>query len=382
MKNKALPFVLAATIISLPAVSQNTIRDYGFSIGVMKTGVNNAITDVPGVKVGHYTLIKGDDVRTGVTAIIPHEGNIFKHKVPASIFVGNGFGKLAGYTQVAELGNIETPVILTNTMSVAPALDALISYTLAQPGNDNIASVNGVVGETNDGGLNDIRGRHIKPEHVLEAIANAKSGNVEQGAVGAGTGTICFGYKGGIGTSSRVLPKSLGGYTVGVLVQTNYGGVLEMAGIPVGKELKNYSYSKNIMQDVDGSCMIVVITDAPITSRNLQRLAKRAFMGLAKSGGIASNGSGDYIIAMSVAKDNLLDESQEFYKPIELQNDSMSPLFMATIEATEEALLNSLTTAKSMTGYNGRRVERLPEEVIKRVSSRMNLGNHLVDIIP
>ena len=382
MKNRALPFVLAATIVSAPAVSQNTIRDYGISIGVMKTGVNNAITDVPGVKVGHYTLIKGDDVRTGVTAIIPHEGNIFKHKVPASIFVGNGFGKLAGYTQVAELGNIETPVILTNTMSVAPALDALISYTLAQPGNDNIASVNGVVGETNDGGLNDIRGRHIKPEHVLEAISNAKSGNVEQGAVGAGTGTICFGYKGGIGTSSRVLPKSLGGYTVGVLVQTNYGGVLEMAGIPVGKELKNYSYSKNIMQDVDGSCMIVVITDAPITSRNLQRLAKRAFMGLAKSGGIASNGSGDYIIAMSVAKDNLLDESQEFYKPIELQNDSMSPLFMATIEATEEALLNSLTTAKSMTGYKGRRVERLPEEVIKRVSSRMNFGNHLVDIIP
>jgi L-aminopeptidase DmpA. Serine peptidase. MEROPS family S58 len=207
-------------------------------------------------------------------------------------------------------------------MSVAAALDALITYTLEQPGNENIASVNGVVGETNDGGLNDIRGRHVKPQHVLSAIANASSGAVQQGAVGAGTGTICFGYKGGIGTASRVLPNSLGGYTVGVLVQTNYGGVLEMAGIPVGKELKNYSYSKNIMQDMDGSCMIVVITDAPVTSRNLQRIAKRAFMGLAKSGGIASNGSGDYIIAMSVAKENLIDESKSFYTPVELQNDS------------------------------------------------------------
>ncbi len=382
MKNIALFVVFGALLISTTAASQKSLKDYGIKIGVMKQGANNAITDVPGVRVGHCTLVEGENIRTGVTAIIPHEGNLFKNKVPASIFVGNGFGKLAGYTQVIELGNIETPVILTNTMSVAAALDALITYTLEQPGNENIASVNGVVGETNDGGLNDIRGRHVKPHHVLSAIANASSGAVQQGAVGAGTGTICFGYKGGIGTASRVLPNSLGGYTVGVLVQTNYGGVLEMAGIPVGKELKNYSYSKNIMQDMDGSCMIVVITDAPVTSRNLQRIAKRAFMGLAKSGGIASNGSGDYIIAMSVAKENLIDESKSFYTPVELQNDSMSPLFMATIEATEEALLNSLTAAVSMTGYKGRRVERLPEEVIKRVSSGMNLGNHLVDIIP
>lgn len=382
MKNIALCLVAGALLFSVSAASQKTLRDYGVKIGVMKQGANNSITDVPGVKVGHCTLIEGDNVRTGVTAIIPHEGNIFRNKVPASIFVGNGFGKLAGSTQVIELGNIETPVILTNTMSVAAALDALITYTLEQPGNENIASVNGIVGETNDSGLNDIRGRHIKPHHVLSAISNATSGAVQQGAVGAGTGTICFGYKGGIGTASRVLPKSLGGYTVGVLVQTNYGGVLEMAGIPVGRELNNYSYSKNIMQDLDGSCMIVVITDAPVTSRNLQRIAKRAFMGLAKSGGIASNGSGDYIIAMSVAKENLIDESKPFYTPVELHNDSMSPLFMATIEATEEALLNSLTAAVSMTGFKGRRVERLPEEVIKRVSSGVNLGNHLVDIVP
>ena len=238
MKNIALFVVFGALLISTTAASQKSLKDYGIKIGVMKQGANNAITDVPGVRVGHCTLIEGENIRTGVTAIIPHEGNLFKNKVPASIFVGNGFGKLAGYTQVIELGNIETPVILTNTMSVAAALDALITYTLEQPGNENIASVNGVVGETNDGGLNDIRGRHVKPHHVLSAIANASSGAVQQGAVGAGTGTICFGYKGGIGTASRVLPNSLGGYTVGVLVQTNYGGVLEMAGIPVGKELK------------------------------------------------------------------------------------------------------------------------------------------------
>jgi len=236
MKIKLLP-ILQAILLLLPvtASSQTLLRDYGIQTGVMKTGKFNAITDVPGVKVGHVTLIEGEDVRTGVTAIVPHEGNIFRNKVPAAIFVGNGFGKLAGYTQVRELGNIETPVILTNTMSVAAALDALITYTLAQPGNENIASVNGIVGETNDGGLNNIRARVVKPEHVLKAIENAKGGVVEQGGVGAGTGTICFGYKGGIGTSSRVLPASLGGYTVGVLVQTNYGGVLEIGGVPVGK---------------------------------------------------------------------------------------------------------------------------------------------------
>ena len=314
--------------------------------------------------------------------MMTNEGNIFKKKVPAAIFVGNGFGKLAGYTQVRELGNIETPIILTNTMSVAAALDALITYTLAQEGNESIASVNGIVGETNDGGLNDIRARKVKPADVLEAIANAKPGVVEQGGVGAGTGTICFGFKGGIGTSSRVLPKSLGGYTVGVLVQTNYGGVIEVAGVPVGQILNNYSYRNNIMQDADGSCMIVVITDAPLTSRNLERVAKRAFMGLAKSGGIASNGSGDYIIAMSVAKENLLDESSAFYQPKELQNEDVSPVFMATIEATEEALINSLVAAKTMKGYKGRVVQELPKEIIKRIAAGMNLGNHSVQIVP
>ena len=374
--------LLFPIIISNNLYSQSTLRDYGVKIGVMKTGKYNAITDVPGVKVGHKTLIAGEDVRTGVTAIIPHEGNIFKKKVPAAIFVGNGFGKLAGYTQVRELGNIETPIILTNTMSVAAALDALITYTLAQEGNESIASVNGIVGETNDGGLNDIRARKVRPADVLEAIANAKPGVVEQGGVGAGTGTICFGFKGGIGTSSRVLPKSLGGYTVGVLVQTNYGGVIEVAGVPVGQILNNYSYRNNIMQDADGSCMIVVITDAPLTSRNLERVAKRAFMGLAKSGGIASNGSGDYIIAMSVAKENLLDESSAFYQPKELQNEDVSPVFMATIEATEEALINSLVAAKTMKGYKGRVVQELPKEIIKRIAAGMNLGNHSVQIVP
>jgi D-aminopeptidase len=382
MKNFLFLPVLCLIVFNNQLYSQNTLRDYGVKIGVMKTGKNNAITDVPGVKVGHKTLISGEDIRTGVTAIVPHEGNLFRKKVPAAIFVGNGFGKLAGYTQVKELGNIETPVVLTNTMSVAAALDALITYTLAQEGNGTIGSVNGIVGETNDGGLNDIRARVVKPADVLEAIANAKSGIVEQGGVGAGTGTICFGFKGGIGTSSRVLPKSLGGYTVGVLVQTNYGGVLEVAGVPVGQMLNNYSYRNNIMQDADGSCMIVVITDAPLTSRNLERVAKRAFMGLAKSGGIASNGSGDYIIAMSVAKENLLDESSDFYMPKELQNDAVSPVFMATIEATEEALINSLVAAKTMKGYKGKVVEELPKEIIKRIASGMNLGNHSVQIVP
>jgi len=340
--------------------AQDRVRDYGIEIGVFKTGKFNAITDVQGVRVGQLTLIEGDDIRTGVTAILPHEGNIFKKKVPAAIYVGNGFGKLAGYTQVKELGNIETPIILTNTLSIASALDALITYTLSQEGNSNIGSVNGIVGETNDGGLNNIRARYIEPEHVLMAIRNAKPGPVEEGNVGAGTGTICFGFKGGIGTSSRVLPKSLGGYTVGVLVQSNYGGVLEVAGVPVGQILDKFDYRTNIMQDADGSCMMVVVTDAPLTSRNLERLAKRAILGLAKTGGIASNGSGDYVIAISVAKENLIEESTEFYTPKELHNEAVSPLFLATIEATEEALLNSLFVAKTMKGYNGRVVEELP----------------------
>jgi len=290
-------------IITNSSSAQNKrLRDYGINTGVLKTGKNNAITDVKGVKVGHFTIIKGDSIRTGVTAILPHSGNIFQSKVPAAIYIGNGFGKLAGYSQVEELGNIETPIILTNTLSVPTASNALISYTIQQKENANVRSINPVVGETNDGRLNDIRGRHIKEEHVITAIKNAKGGIVKEGNVGAGTGTICFTYKGGIGTSSRKIPETMDGYTVGVLVQTNFGGVLEINGVPIAKELNNYPFRDQIEGSADGSCMIVVMTDAPLSARNLKRLAKRAMLGLAKTGGIASNGSGDYVIAVSTAE--------------------------------------------------------------------------------
>jgi D-aminopeptidase len=351
-------------LFTLPVYSEaqtKRLRDYGIEIGVMKPGRNNAITDVPGVKVGHTTLIAGSNIRTGVTAILPHERNIFQWKVPAAIYIGNGFGKLTGYSQVRELGNIETPIILTNTLSVPVAADALITYTLRQPENENVQSVNAVVGETNDGYLNDIRARAVKEEHVLAAIGHATDGKVEEGNVGAGTGTVCFGYKGGIGTASRKLPESLGGYTVGVLVQTNFGGVLEINGVPVGKELGPYPF-KEALAKPDGSCMMVVITDAPLDARNLERVARRAMLGLAKTGGIASNGSGDYVIALSVAKGNLIPHSDEsiFYKSETLRNDNVTAVFMATIEATEEAILNSLFLAQTMTGKDGHTVNALP----------------------
>ena len=362
-------FSLFLLLISISSFSQGRLRNYGIEPGIFKTGKNNAITDVPGVKVGHVTLIKGNDVRTGVTAIVPHDGNIFKKKCPAAIYVGNGFGKLAGFTQVKELGNIETPIILTNTLSVAQGIEGLITYTINQRGNEKVRSVNGVVGETNDGGLNDIRKRVVTQQNVLEAISNAKDGPVEEGAVGAGTGTVCFGFKGGIGTSSRVIPASYGGYTVGVLVQSNYGGVLEIDGVPIGQILGQYSFKKDVEEatlNPDGSCMIVVFTDAPIDARNLERMAKRAIMGLAKTGGIASNGSGDYVIAVSVNRDNLIDEDTKYYFPTLLHNDSMSALFEATIEATSEALWNSLFKAETMTGWDGKQIKALPvEEVIK-----------------
>ena len=345
--------------------SRGRIRDFGIEPGVFKPGTYNAITDVPGVKVGQVTLIEGEDVRTGVTAIVPHEGNVFRKKCPAAVHVGNGFGKLAGVTQIRELGNIETPIVLTNTLSVAQGIEGVLNYTLNVKGNENVRSVNAVVGETNDGQLNDIRGRHITADHVVKAILSAKSGPVEEGCVGAGTGTICFGWKGGIGTSSRVLPKDLGGYTVGVLVQTNYGGILEIDGAPVGRRLGQYSFKKSVENpdyqlNPDGSCMMVVFTDAPLDARNLERLAKRAMMGLAKTGGIASNGSGDYVIAVSVAPENLIDESTDKYYPTLLHNDAMSPLFEATIEATAEALWNSLFMATDMTGRGGLTIEALP----------------------
>ncbi|MBD0294302.1 MAG: P1 family peptidase, partial [Flavisolibacter sp.] len=274
-------------------------RDYGIIIGVLPTGTGNEITDVAGVKVGHTTIQKGNNIRTGVTAVLPHQGNIFQQKVPAAFFVGNGFGKLTGSTQVQELGQLETPIVLTNTLSVPIAMDAVIDYILKMKGNEEVRSVNALVGETNDGWLNEIRGRYVTKEDVLQAIEKAKTGKVEEGSVGAGTGTVCFGYKGGIGTASRKLPAAAGSYTVGVLVQTNFGGVLQINGAPVGEELNNFYLHNQLNKKEDGSCMIIVATDAPIDSRTLERLAKRAFMGLAKTGGIAHNGSGDYVIAFS-----------------------------------------------------------------------------------
>lgn len=358
------------------------INQMNIKIGVMTPGKLNAITDVTGVKVGHTTLIKGDNIRTGVTAILPHDGNLFQQKVPAAIYIGNGFGKLAGYTQVKELGNIESPIVLTNTLNVATGISAVAKYTLAQKGNENVQSVNAVVGETNDGYLNDIRGSHVTETDVLHAINNAKDGAVAEGNIGAGTGTVCFGFKGGIGTASRVLPKKLGGYTVGVLVQTNFGGVLNIDGVPVGEELNKYYLRDQLNESADGSCMIVVATDAPLDARNLERLAKRAFMGLAKTGGIASNGSGDYVIAFSTDSSVRVPHSApDLLSQKMLSNDAMSPLFMAAIEATEEAIINSLFAAETMKarltgtvgqGKNDRIVEALSLERVREIFIKYN----------
>ncbi|MGY6544896.1 P1 family peptidase [Arthrospiribacter ruber] len=348
------------------AFSQQRPREMGIVIGVLPTGPGNSITDVKGVQVGHFTKIEGEHIRTGVTAILPHEGNLIQQKIPAAIYVGNGFGKLAGSTQVEELGNMESPIILTNTLSVASGIAGVIKYTLNQEGNESVQSVNALVGETNDGYLNDIRGQHISPEEVLFAIQEAHSPNLQEGNVGAGTGTVCFGFKGGIGTASRKLPESLGGYTIGVLVQTNFGGVLEINGTPIGKELGQYSF-KNQLESVDGSCMIVVATDAPVDERNLQRMAKRAMLGLGKTGGIASNGSGDYVIAFSNHADNLIPHQApalEKTKGTFLRNDDMTALFLATIEATEEAIINSLWAAEDMVGRNGNQIKALPKDKV------------------
>ncbi len=349
-------------------------REMGLKIGVLPIGALNAITDVPGVKVGHKTLISGESVRTGVTAILPHDGNLFQSKVPAAVFSGNGFGKLSGTTQIDELGTLESPLILTNTLNVAEGIQAVIEHTLSQKGNEMVQSVNSVVGETNDGNLNDIRGRHVKKEDVLSAIQSASAGPVTEGNVGAGTGTVCFGYKGGIGTSSRMLPQSLGGYTVGVLVQTNFGGVLQIDGVPVGEELGKFSFSDKLLNNVDGSCMIVVATDAPLDARNLERLAKRAFMGMAKSGGIASNGSGDYVIAFSTAEALRVPHqpAQPVIQAGYLHNDFTSQLFMSAIEATEEAIINSLFAAKTVTGNNGRKIEALPLDQVIPILKKYN----------
>ena len=362
MKRVFLSFI--SILIGITGFSEGRLRDYGICPGIFQPGENNAITDVPGVRVGHVTINKGEEFHTGVTAILPHEGNIFKWKCPAAVFVGNGFGKMAGISQIQELGNIETPVILTNTLSVAQGIEGLITYTLNQKGNEKVRSINAVVGETNDGKLNNIRARVLNQKHVLEAISRAKSGPVEEGPVGAGTGTVCFGFKGGIGTSSRVLPASLGGYTVGVLVQSNYGGILEINGVQVGRGLGVYSYKNDVetheQNNPDGSCMMVLITNAPVDARNLERMAKRVFMGLAKTGSFASNGSGDYVIAISNYPDNLINEGTSMYYPTLLHNDAMSPLFEAAVEATEEALWNSLFAGKDVNGYRGSKVKALP----------------------
>ncbi len=362
---KILFFLMLASL----SLQAQRAREIGIKIGVLTPGKQNAITDVKGVKVGHTTLHEGDRIHTGVTAILPHEDNIFQNKVPAGIYIGNGFGKLTGISQIKELGNLETPIILTNTMSVPTAADALIDYTLSQKGNERVKSVNFLVGETNDGYLNDIAARVITKQHVLDAIKNAKSGPVEEGNVGAGSGTVCFGWKGGIGTSSRVLPEKSGGYTVGVLVQSNYGGVLEINGVPVGKNLGKHFLHDQLNDPADGSCMMIVATDAPLSSRNLERLAKRAMLGLAKTGGIASNGSGDYVIAFSTAEEVRIKPGSKYYTSTELHNDDTSPLFLATIEATEEALLNSLFMAQTLKGVSGT-VEALPIDEVRKMISK------------
>ena len=374
MKRSVLVFI----VVSLLAYSMMTngqdnkrprAREAGVVVGVLTTGPLNAITDVTGVTVGHTTLVKGDNVRSGVTAILPHGGNLFREKVPGAVFIGNAFGKLAGSTQVNELGEIETPIMLTATLNVPRVADATMDYMLALPGNEDVQSINPLVGETNDSYLNDIRARNVGREEVLAAIKNAHAGAVEEGAVGAGTGTVAFGFKGGIGTASRKLPASLGGYTVGVLVQSNFGGILTISGAPVGRELGKYylkdevekAATNNAPNSPDGSIIIVIATDAPIDHRNLQRLAARSMMGLARTGAAGSNGSGDYAIAFSTAPELRIRNSARNPKSTVtlLSNEAMSPLFLAVIEATEEAIYNSLFRATTTTG-KGHTVEALP----------------------
>jgi len=374
--------VILVALGALSSVSHSEVRprarEVGVIVGVLSPGPLNAITDVAGVAIGHTTLIRGDNVRTGVTAILPHNGNLFREKVPGAVFIGNAFGKLAGSTQVNELGEIETPIMLTSTLNVPRVADALIDYMLGLPGNEDVQSINPLVGETNDGYLNDIQGRHVGREEVFAAIKNARGGPVEEGVVGAGTGTVAFGFKGGIGTSSRKLPASLGGYTVGVLVQTNFGGILTINGTPVGRELGRYYLKEqlsskdfrskgptnlSLSNSPDGSVIIVIATDAPIDHRNLQRLAARSMMGLARTGAAGSNGSGDYAIAFSTAPElrirTAADNRGSKSNVILLSNDGMSPIFLAVIEATEEAIYNSLFRATTTTG-RGHTVDALP----------------------
>ena len=369
-----LLFVSAAALAASPE-ARPRIRDLGVTPGIFSPGRWNAITDVAGVRVGHRTLVRGESVRTGVTAILPHGGNLFQDKVPAAVYVGNGFGKAAGFLQIRELGNLETPIVLTNTLAVSTAIEAVVDWTLEQPGNEAVRSVNAVVGETNDGDLNDIRGRHVRAEDVRAAIAAAMTaagpGAVEEGSVGAGTGTQALGWKGGIGTSSRVLPGTLGGYTVGALVQSNFGGVLQIDGVRVGEALGRHSFRREMDGDRgDGSCMIVLATDAPLSARNLERLAQRAVLGLARTGSFLSNGSGDFVIAFSTRNRVPFAPGARTHTVEELHNDAMSPLFLATVEAVEEAVYNSLLRATSVSGQAGNRGEAIPLDRLRELLDR------------
>ena len=384
-------FVLAFAFVANKSEAQDErrprAREAGIVVGVLPPGALNSITDVRGVAVGHSTIVRGDNVRTGVTAILPHGGNLFREKVPGAVFIGNAFGKLAGSTQVNELGEIETPIMLTSTLNVPRVADAVIDYMLALPGNEDVQSINPLVGETNDGYLNDIRGRHMNRDGVFGAIKTARGGPVDEGAVGAGMGTVAFGWKGGIGTASRTLPENLGGYTVGVLVQSNFGGILTINGAPVGRELEKYYLKEDLEKaaaqtnqpnTADGSIIIVIATDAPIDHRNLNRLAARSMLGLARTGAAGTNGSGDYAIAFSTAPELRIRNLPNMrLKPTAatLANEAMSPLFLAVIEATEEAIYNSLFRAATTRG-RGRTVEALPInrtlEILRKYNALQN----------
>lgn len=379
MRSKIVAFIFLISLCSPFAAQEPNrprTRDLGLKIGILPTGTSNSITDIPDVLVGHTTVIRGDNIRTGITAILPHNGNLFREKVPGAVYVGNGFGKLAGSTQVNELGEIETPILLTSTLSVPKTADFLIDQMLALPGNENVQSINPLVAETNDGFLNDIRSRPVSRDDVFNAIKNASGGPVEEGSVGAGTGTVAFGWKGGIGTASRKLPQSLGGYMLGVLVQSNFGGVLSVDGVPVGIELGKY-YLRGMgkaddlrseisnLGSADGSIIIVIATDAPLDHRQLKRLGERSMAGLARTGSSMTNGSGDYAIAFSTR--NRMNASDPIRNIQVVSNDAMSPLFQAVIEATEEAILNSLFRATTITGKERRTIEAIPIEQVREI---------------
>ena len=375
---------IAAPLVAPELTAQGRVRarDLGVAPGIFTPGTHNAITDVAGVRVGQVTLAEGDRVRTGVTAILPHEGNAYLSRVPAALHVGNGFGKFAGSTQLAELGELETPILLTCTLCVWKAADAVAEWMLERPGMQNVRSINPVVGETNDGGLNDIRARPVTAAAVRQALESAASGPVAEGSIGAGTGTVAFGWKGGIGTSSRLLPASLGGWTVGVLVQTNFGGVLQVMGAPVGRELGQYAFQSDVAggpADVnaddngDGSVIIIIATDAPVGDRNLGRVAARAMMGLARTGSSASNGSGDYALAFSTAATVRRVWDAPRLTTTELANEEMSAVFQATVEAVEEAIYNSLFMATTVRG-NGRTVEAIPLDRVREVLRKYGIA--------